>query len=30
MTHVVQVVVLHLVSNVKEDEEVGVAKKSIG
>jgi hypothetical protein len=30
MTLVVQVVVLHLVSNVKEEEEVSVVKESIG
>jgi hypothetical protein len=30
MTHVVPVVVLHLVSKVKEEEEVSVVKESIG
>jgi hypothetical protein len=30
MTHVVQVVVLQSGSKVKEEEEVGVAKESIG
>jgi hypothetical protein len=30
MTHVVQLVVIQSVSKVKEEEEVGVAKESIG